>query len=75
MLIRAVAGFALALGLLHWQAVQTSLQSPDVMAVKADLAAARPGAKLLASVDAALRALQQSRNGTGAAYRTPHASL
>lgn len=66
-LIRAATGFAIAIFVLYGQAPWARLQTPAVAAMKADIAAQRPGASLLASLDdtmAALHALLASRNGT-----------
>jgi hypothetical protein len=65
MVFRAFAGFALVFGLLHGEALRADLSAPAVRTIRADLAAVRPGATLLASFDAVLRGFS-SRNGTDA---------
>jgi hypothetical protein len=66
-LIRAAAGFAIALTLLHGPAYWAGLKSSSTLQIEADIAAQRPGMHLQASLDDGLAGLEQMvapRNGT-----------
>jgi hypothetical protein len=64
-LIRAAAGFAIALTLLHGPSVWSGLKTPSLLKVQADIEASHPGAQLKASM-ARFMATQNSTTSAAA---------